>query len=232
MCVQAEALQSSTDWRNTTRDLIALQKGWKELGPVPRKHSDKIWKRFRAACDIFFNSKSDYFSNINKHEADNLKLKTELIKKVGSYKFGDDKNENLNAIKEFQREWTTIGHVPMKEKDKMHNEFRNAINLQLDQLNISKTEIQTMNYKSKVDSFRDNPNSKRIISSERTYLFNKRKKMEEEINLWENNLGFFAESKQASLLKEEFEKKIEKAKRDIEIINAKMKMLDKESNGH
>jgi hypothetical protein len=228
LCVQAEAFQSSTDWKQATRDLIALQKEWKAIGPVPRKNSDKIWKRFRAACDVFFNNKSEYFSNINKHESDNLKLKTELIQKVEKYEFGTDKTQNLNAIKDFQREWTGIGHVPIKEKDKIHNEFRNAINQQLDKLNISKTELQTINYKSKVEGFKENPNAKRIISSERIFLMNKRKKMEEEINLWENNLGFFAESKQASLLKQEFEKKIATAKREIEILNAKIKMLNKE----
>lgn len=230
LCVQAEALKTSTDWRNTTQDLINLQKEWKSIGPVPRKHSDKIWKRFRAACDEFFNNKSDYFANIEKHEADNLKLKEELIKKVEEYKFGEDKNEIFDVLKGFQREWTDIGHVPIKDKGKVQNEFRNAVNKRLDKLKISKTEIQTINYKQRIEGMKDSPNTGKIMNNEKYFLSGKRKKLEEEIKLWENNIGFLAKSKKASLLKEEFEKKINKAKGDLEVLTAKLKLLDNEIN--
>ncbi|MCD4788481.1 MAG: DUF349 domain-containing protein, partial [Bacteroidales bacterium] len=230
LCVQAEALKTSTDWRNTTQDLINLQKEWKGIGPVPRKHSDKIWKRFRAACDEFFNNKSDYFANIEKHEADNLKLKEELIKKVEEYKFGEDKNEIFDVLKGFQREWTDIGHVPIKDKGKVQNEFRNAVNKRLDKLKISKTEIQTINYKQRIEGMKDSPNTGKIMNNEKYFLAGKRKKLEEEIKLWENNIGFLAKSKKASLLKEEFEKKINKAKGDLEVLTAKLKLLDNEIN--
>jgi len=230
LCVQAEALKTNTDWKRTTQDLINLQKEWKSIGPVPRKHSDKIWKRFRAACDEFFNNKSDYFANIEKHEADNLKLKKELIKKVEEYEFGEDKNGNLDVLKGFQREWTDIGHVPIRDKEKVQNEFRNAVNKQLDKLKISKTEIQTLNYKQRIEGMKDNPDTKRVMNNEKFFLSGKRKKLEEEIKLWENNIGFLAESKKASLLKEEFERKINKAKGDLEILTAKLKLLDNEIN--
>ena len=226
ICAQAESMMDSTDWRKTTRDLINLQKEWKAIGPVPRKHSDKIWKRFRAACDTFFNRKSEFFANIDKHEAENKKLKEELILKVENYEFGDDKNENLNILKEFQREWTGIGHVPMKDKERLQSEFRAAINKKLDKLKISHTEIQTMNYKQRFENIENNPDKRRILNNERHFLVNKSKKLEEEINVWENNLGFLAASKKASLLKQEFEKKIEKAKGEVELLKAKIKFLD------
>ena len=226
ICAQAESMMDSTDWRKTTRDLINLQKEWKSIGPVPRKHSDKIWKRFRAACDTFFNRKSEFFANIDKHEAENKKLKEELIAKVENYEFGDDKNENLNILKEFQREWTGIGHVPMKDKDRLQSEFRKAINKKLDELKISQTEIQTMNYKQRFENIENNPDKRRILNNERHFLVNKSKKLEEEINLWENNLGFLAASKKASLLKQEFEKKIEKAKAEVELLKAKIRIID------
>ncbi|OQX81817.1 MAG: hypothetical protein B6D61_00095 [Bacteroidetes bacterium 4484_249] len=229
LCTQAEAIKTSTDWRNTTQELINLQKEWKKIGPVPRKHSDKIWKRFRAACDEFFNNKSDYFSNIDKHEIENLKLKEELVKNIEAYKFKEDKNGNLDVLKEFQREWTNIGHVPIKEKDRIHNEFRSAINKQLDKLNISKNEIQTMNYMQRMEGLKDNPNAQRILSNERNFLMNKYKKLEEEINLWENNIGFFAASKKANLVKEEFEKKIDNAKNEMKNLKAKLKFLERET---
>jgi hypothetical protein len=229
LCAQAEAIKTSADWRNTTQELIKLQKEWKKIGPVPRKHSDKIWKKFRAACDEFFNNKSNFYANIEKHEVENLKLKEELIKNVEAYKFKDDKNGNLNIFKEFQREWTNMGHVPIKEKDRINNEFRNAINKQLDNLNISKTEIQTMNYKQRMEGIKDNPNARKIISNEKNFLMSKYKKLEEEINLWENNIGFFAASKKANLVKEEFEKKINSAKNEMEILKVKLKFLERET---
>ncbi len=229
LCAQAEAIKNSSDWKRTTQDLINLQKEWKKIGPVPKKYSDKVWRRFRAACDEFFNSKSNYYANIGKHETENLKLKEDLIKKVESHKFSGNKNENLGMLKEFQREWTDIGHVPIREKDRIQNEFRNTINEQLDNLNISKAEIQTINYKQRIEGLKENPNARRIMSNERNLLVNKRKKLEEEINLWENNLGFLAESKKANLLRDEFEKKINSAKGEIIALKEKIKFLERET---
>ncbi len=228
LCAQAEAIKSSTDWKSTTQELIRLQKDWKNIGPVPRKQSEKIWKRFRAACDEFFTSKSEFFNNIGKHEQDNLKLKEDLIKKVEEFEFDTNKNHNLDALKTFQRDWTDIGHVPIKEKERLQAQFRNAINKQLDKLNISRAEIQTLNYKVRVEDMKDRPNAGKMISHERNLLMSKRKKMEEEVKLWENNIGFLANSKKASLLKEEFEKKINDGKKEIEVLTTKIKLLDKE----
>ena len=228
LCNQAEAIKSSTDWKRTSQELIKLQNEWRGIGPVPRKLSDKIWKRFRAACDEFFNAKSSFYSSIGKTESDNLKLKEDLIKKVEEFAYSEDKNANLETLKSFQREWTEIGHVPLKEKDRLQNEFRTVINKQLDKLKISKTEIQNINYKNRLEGLKDNPNSDRIMSNERIMLINKRKKIEEEIKLWENNIGFLAASKKASLLKEEFEKKIENGKQEVGVLNQKIKMLEKE----
>jgi len=229
LCAQAEAIKGNTDWRKTTQELINLQKEWKKIGPVPKKHSDKIWKRFRAACDEFFNNKSEYFGNIKQHESDNLKQKEELIKKVEGFKFGTDKNENLDVLKGFQREWTEIGHVPFKEKDRMQNAFRDAINRHFDKLKISRIEAQAENYKHRFENIKDNPNANRILYNERNFLVQKRKKLEDEIILLENNMGFFAQSKKADLLKLELGKKIEKARNEISLINEKIKFLEREA---
>ncbi len=229
LCAQAEAVKNSTDWKRTTQELIHMQKEWKKIGPVPKKYSDKVWKRFRASCDEFFNSKSEYYANIGKRESDNLKLKEELIKKVEKYKFSEDKNGNLEILKEFQREWTDIGHVPIRDKDRVQIEFRNTVSKRLDSLNISKTEIQSINYKQRIEGLKENPNARRILSNERNLVMNKRNKLEEEIKLWENNLGFLAESKKANLLKDEFEKKINSAKEEVEVLSEKLKFLERET---
>ncbi|MGA3012898.1 MAG: DUF349 domain-containing protein [Bacteroidales bacterium] len=229
LCVQAEALKTSTDWKKTSNDLIRLQNEWKSLGPVPKKYSDKIWKRFRAACDEFFNAKSFHFSNLQSSEAENLNKKIDLIKRIKESTFGADKNENLNILKNFQREWTEIGHIPIKEKDKLQHEFRTIINECLDKLKISEVEITTISYQNHVDSLKNDPQSKRLMGKEREILSGKIIKMREDINLWENNIGFLANSKNAAILKEEFEKKINKAKSEVKVMEAKLKLLRAQS---
>lgn len=226
LCVQSEALKSSTDWRKTTIELIDLQKEWKTIGPVPKKYSEKVWKRFRAACDEFFNSKSEFYSNIHVREEENLKQKLELIDKVKSYKFGDDKKQNLNVFKEFQREWMEIGHVPIKDKDKVHIEYRKSVDVHLNALQINHTEINTLNYKSKFEKLRNTPEARNMIYKERSFLTNKISKMRENINLWENNVGFFSNSKNANILKAEFEVKIDQAKKELGFMEDKLKVIN------
>lgn len=225
LCMQAESMKTSTDWKKTSNDLIRMQNEWKSLGPVPKKYSDKIWKRFRAACDEFFNAKSSYFANLQSNEAENLNKKIDLIRRLKESQFGADKNENLTILKNFQREWTEIGHIPIKEKDKLQNEFRSLINECLDKLKISEIEITALSYQTHVESLKNDPQSKKLISKEREILSGKILKMKEDINLWENNIGFLANSKNAVILKEEFEKKINKAKGDVKVMEAKLKLL-------
>jgi hypothetical protein len=225
LCMQAESLKTSTDWKKTSNDLIRMQNEWKALGPVPKKYSDKIWKRFRAACDEFFNAKSSYFSNLQSNEAENLNKKIDLIGRLKETAFGADKNVNLNILKNFQREWTEIGHIPIKEKDRLQNEFRGLINEYLDKLKISEVEMTALSYQNHLESLKNDPQSKRLIGKERETLSGKILKMKEDINLWENNIGFLANSKNAIILKEEFEKKINKAKSDVKVMEAKLKLL-------
>lgn len=226
LCVQAEALRDSTDWRETTRELIEMQQEWKKIGPVPRKNADKIWKRFRSACDEFFEKKQSHFTNIRDEEGANLKKKEELIKQVEEYIFEGSKADNLAILKDFQRQWTETGHVPFRDKDRLQNAFRDAINKQLDKLNISNAEMNLANYKTKLDVIKNTPDGDRQVYRERTFMQNKVAKLREDIMLWENNIGFLADSKKANLLKDEFEKKIEKAKNEVTTLEAKLKFLN------
>jgi len=231
ICRQAEAAKDSTDWKNTGNELIKLQKQWKEIGSVPRKYSDKIWKRFRAACDFFFNAKSEYFKNIGGIEETNLGLKKELIEKVKAHKFGDKKEDNLKAIKEFQKEWSNIGRVPFKELNKIQKDFRKVIDKCLDDLNIDNFEFQNMNLKSKIEGMTNKSDAKRTILREMNFIKTKIDKIQSDVTLWETNMGFFASSKNADLLKQEFEKKINKAKKEIDTFKAKVRQLDKMKRG-
>ncbi len=226
LSVRAEGIKESTDWREVTRELINMQKEWKQIGPVPRKHSDKIWKRFRAACDEFFNRKSEHFSSIREEETENLAKKEALIKLVAESAFDEDKSENLNKLKEFQRSWTEIGHVPFKEKDRLQTEFRKAVNKQLDKLDISSNEMSLSNYRSKMEVLKGSSDGNRTLSRERSFIQNKISKLSDDINVWENNIGFLADTKKASLFKNEFEKKITKAKDELKVLESKLKFLD------
>jgi len=225
LCAQAESIKGSTDWKKSTNELIRLQGEWKKIGPVPRKHSDKIWKRFRSACDDFFKTKSAYFANVHTHEDENMKAKEELLAKLKNHQFSADKSKNLDDLKTFQREWTQIGHVPFKERDRLQNEFRKLVNEHLDKLKISEVEMSAVSYQSKMESMMNDPQAKRIIIREKETLSVKISKLRDDINLWENNIGFLANSKNANILKAEFEKKIDQAKNELKVMEAKFKIL-------
>jgi hypothetical protein len=227
LCIQAEAIKDSEDWKQTTDQLIALQQEWKKVGPIPNKFSDKIWKRFREACDHFFNRKSEYFSNIGEKQSENLKQKLELIENVKNFVYTDDNAQNLKTLNEFQRTWMSIGHVPIKQKDKIQKEFKRVIDEQFEKLKISQRSQKTFSFKSKLENLKSNPNADNIIYKEKSFLVNKINGLQNDIKVWENNIGFFASSKKADVLKAEFEQKIKRAKEEIKVIEDKLKIIQK-----
>ena len=226
LCAQAEALKDSEDWNSATKTLINLQKEWKETGPVSRRNADKVWKRFRSACDHFFNNKKEYFKNIHGAEDDNLKLKESIIEEIGKYKISKDKKDNLTALKTFQSKWMETGFVPFKVKDKIQKLYRDAIDQLINQMDINKQELSNSGFQSKIEMLKSTPDAGRRISKERNYISGKIKSIQEDLSVLENNIGFFSSSKQSNLLKEEFEKKIEKAKKEINSLKDKLKILD------
>lgn len=226
LCVQAEALKDSQEWKKTTEDFINLQKRWKEIGPVPKKHSEALWKRFRTACDYFFNVKSEFFNTVDSRQEDNLKLKKELIEKVKGFKKLDDEKENLKQLMDIQKEWSNIGHVPFKQKDSIQKEFREAIDQQFEVLKIEASARNKLNYKTKLDTW-VNAHSRNKIYSERNKLVTKISELENEIALYENNIGFFSKSSNSDALLGGVNKKIEQAKERMAALKEKLRMLDK-----
>jgi len=228
LCEKAETLQDSTDWKKTTKDLIDLQKEWKEVGPVSRKQSDKVWKRFRAACDKFFNKKSEYYSNIDQEYDKNLKIKQDLIEKVKNYEFTSDPSENFEALKKMHEEFTDAGFVPYKLKDKIQNEFREELNKQFDKLKVDDSERKLLKFQTRLETLHNKPKSASKIRHERDKFFNKIKKLETDIALWENNLGFFTgDSKQAKEMLKNYQIKIDDARNEITVLEEKVRMIDK-----
>lgn len=226
LAIQAEGIASRTDWKNATDEILNLQQEWKAIGTVPRKYSEQVWKRFRAACDKFFAAKADYFSNIKEIEADNLKKKEELIEKIMNHEFGDDRAANLDVIKDYQRQWTEIGFVPKKDKDRIYTAYREALDKRFAELKMNSDDVRRSSFRNRIDNILSNPNADRLLDKEKKFLTNKLQQLKDDINLWENNLGFFANSKNADLLKQEFTKKVENAKKEVKELEYKIKMMN------
>ncbi len=226
LCIQAEAIKDNSEWKKTTEELINLQKRWKEIGPVPRKNSDEVWKRFRAACDHFFTKKSEHFASVDNKFEKNLKEKEALISDIQEFEVGDNVEESLKKLKEFQRRWAEIGFVPIKKKDELQKTYREAINKHFENLKIDNSKKNILRFKTKIDTIQGNPKGENKLRFERDKLFNQMKQLENDIVLWENNIGFFAKSKNAEQLKKEVERKIEKARTDMKVLEEKIRLID------
>jgi hypothetical protein len=226
LCVQAEALKDSTDWKKTADEFINIQKAWKEIGPVPRKFSDVIWKRFRAACDYFFENKAKHFSSIDGEQAENLRLKRELLEEVKQFALSGDDGADLDKLKDFQRRFTDIGHVPFRDKDAIQNEFRDVINRHFDTLRIDEKRRNLMKFKNKVANNVSSGKGQNKNRFEREKYMIKLKQMETDLALLDNNIGFFANTKNASALIEDVNQKIASTKEKIEFLKEKIRIMD------
>ena len=226
LAIQAEGIADRTDWKQATDEILALQTEWKSIGATPRKYSDQVWKRFRAACDKFFEAKAKFFNTVQGEESENLQKKEELIQKILGYEFGEDRNANLDAMKAFQKEWLEIGFVPRADKDRIYTEYRNAINKRFAELKVSADDMRQNRYQSRINDIMRNPNADKLIDKEKNFLTTKLARLKDDIVLWENNLGFFSNSKNAEILTAEFRKKIEFAKKEVADLEYKIKMMN------
>lgn len=225
LCVQAEALKDSTDWKKTADEFINIQRVWKEIGPVPRKFSDVIWKRFRAACDYFFENKAKHFSSIDGEQAENLRLKKELLEEVKQFTLSSDDGTDLDKLKDFQRRFTEIGHVPFKDKDAIQNEFREVINRHFDALRVDEKRRNLMKFKDKVANNTSGKGQNKMRFEREKYV-TKLKQMEADLALLDNNIGFFANTKNASALIDDVNQKIASTKEKIEFMKEKIRIMD------
>lgn len=227
LCMRAEAIAERSDWKAATEELLKLQAEWKEVGYLPKKLSDKLWTRFRQACDRFFERKSEDYKARKSNELENVAKKEALIEKVKAFSFSEDKQANLDAIKDFQRQWAEIGFVPNAERQRLYSEFRKAIDAHFDKLQADSMELSLNAFKERVES---NPEDRKYFSKERKQLQDQLQKLRSDLMVWENNLGFLASSRQADLLRAEFEKKMERARADIALLQAKLKVLNESDN--
>ena len=226
LCIEAEALQESTEWKKATERFKKIQEEWKTIGPVPKRHADKIWKRFRAACDTFFGRKAEHFGGLKEEESANLAAKQALIEEIKSFELKPSRAENMEAIKALQKRWIEIGHVPMKHKDSINTEYRKAVDALFDKMRSNQNEISTNEFREMVEIMKDDPEGGDKMRKEKTTLANKIQKLRDEIAVLENNIGFFSNSKNSELMRAEYEKKINKAKNDLKVLEAKLKIIN------
>ncbi len=227
LCEKAEAIKDSTEWKTTTDKIISYQKEWKKIGAVPRKYSNKIWTRFRSACDTFFENKHAFFKDIDSVQEKNLELKKALIEEVKQFTLSGNNEEDINTLKAFQTRWGEIGFVPIKAKDAVQEEFRNIINEWFDKLNLDEFDRNLERFRAKLSTLDSGDNKEYKLINEREKLVTKIRQLETDINTWENNIGFITKSNKSQGLINELESRIEKTKQRLVLLREKLKELDK-----
>ena len=225
---QANQLKESTDWKKTSEQLVALQKKWKNLGNAGQKNEQRLWKDFRSACDAFFNAKQGFYDEQDKLNETNLVAKRELISKIHAHVISEDKQQALADLKEFTSTFNEIGHVPMKEKDGVYTDFKTAIDAHYKSLKLEGEEKEKVLFQSKIETLKSSPNASKLLDREKADLRKQIDTLKQDVIQYENNLGFFANSKGANDLKKEVEKKIEFSKRKIDEMIRKIKMIPNE----
>ena len=224
ICEAAESLMNSEEWKKATDELIALQARWKEIGAVSRRHSDAIWRRFRAACDKFFERKGAHFASVDGEHEENLKKKLALLEEMAA---ADVKTGGYDVIRDFQRRWGEIGFVPIKQKDAVQKKYKAAVDALFNTLRGTERDRSMNRFREKVSTLKSAGSNRQ--RSERERLYNKVRQLEQEIGLLENNIGFFAKSKNAEALIADVKAKIERAREDMAAAIEKVKLIDRQA---
>ncbi len=222
-CKKADELVDSEDWEKAKNEIIQLQKDWKTIKPVPKDKAGLLYKRFKASCDKFFDNKDKIKK---KKEQENLKAKQQLLEEIKQFKPAENKKENLKSIKDIQKKWDDIGFVPIKQKDEIEKSFRETIDKLLESLGIDEKDKNIIQFKNKLNNIAKNKQSGEKLKFERDKLTKKLKQLENDIILWENNVGFFNASKGKSAIIDDIHKKIEQAKTNKTEIEEKINIIN------
>ncbi len=216
LCEKAEALKESTDWKATAELLTQLQKEWKNIGPVSKKHSDSIWKRFIGACDYFFEQKNKATSSQRSIEMENLAKKENIIQQLTELQESSNQEETTEKIRQLTKEWNEVGFVPFKDKDRIYKTYHALI----DKFNLSAAEKKLSNFKSSL-------NKETNLYREREKLMRTYEGLKNDIHTYENNLGFLSSSsKKGNNLVTDITRKIERLKADLDLVTKKIAAID------
>lgn len=231
ICEQAESLASSTDWKNAGNTIRQLQEQWKSIGPVSKKHSDKVWARFRKACDSFFENKKLHFADEVEQQSKNLELKNQLIARIETFELLENNNDTISALKQFQNEWMGIGHVPFKEKESLNSRFRKVIDKKFEEVRARVGDNQRSLFTMKYQSIKNDSRGTEKLADEKQKIRDRIGRLNQEILQAENNMGFFAKSANAESILKDARTKVENTKREIQKLKEQLKIIDQTQQG-
>ena len=223
--IEFDQLKTFAAWETKTQEVIALQNKWKTIGFAPQKMNVKIFERFRKACDEFFKKKGEFFKSLKEGMNANLEKKKAIIAQLTSIDETTDADEASKEVRELMKEWNNIGHVPFKEKDKLYKQYHGLIDQLFDRFNISASNKKLSNFKSSIGNIQSG--GSQSLYREREKLVRTYENMKNELQTYENNLGFLTtSSKKGNSLLTEINRKVEKLKADLELVLQKIKVID------
>jgi hypothetical protein len=224
---KAEALISAevTNWEETTAKILQLQKDWKDAGHVEPWEENKLWKKFRDVCDRFFNTKRDQFKARDNEQLENLEKKKELVSRVESFTPSGNTEEDLKSLRAFSDEWKSISHVPFKEKQKIWEKFKNALDSKYDSMKMESKDRHLHKFRNNVEMLSRSDESGNLLRKEQNLIKDKINKLQSTISQYENNLGFFRNSKNMGGLLSEVEKNLSNAREELKLLQQKLKMF-------
>lgn len=225
LCEKAEAIHESTDWKQTTDALIALQKEWKAVGGAQQSEERKLWDRFRKACDHFFEAKKKHFAGMDERQEENQKAKEDLIAQIEAFELTGNRSADLEQLRGFQEKWSGIGFVPRKVLKDINQSYYKAIDSKYDALKANRMERSVDQYKDRLENLKDKSDGDQALRRERRLLRDKIDRLNQRVIQYENNMNFFT-GPGAADLKKDFEKKIRVAKEEIVEIRKKLKLFD------
>ncbi len=227
LCEQAEALKDSTEWRKTTDALVELQKQWKSIGAVPKKHSDAIWRRFMDACDHFFEQKKKSTSAVRRTEHENLKTKQAIVARLTELNAPDcaaDRAEAIAEINQLRTRWQETGHVPFRDKDKLHDAYRTTVGELFEKYDIRENRARMASFENNIERLSSDDN--RLIR-ERERLMRTLEQRRNELKTYNNNMGFFnSKTKSGEQIMREMQRKMQHISTEIAEIEKKITLID------
>lgn len=225
---KAEALTDSTDWKTTGDTLVKLQKQWKEIGAVPRKYSDALWKRFVGACDHFFEAKQAATADVRNEEKANMQSKQSIIEQLQALAEQEEGNI-IQKVKELQQQWNEIGHVPFREKDRLYKEYRAICDRIYDAFGASQAKKRLNNFRTNIAQKMEKEGGS--LAQEKQRMMRAYERMRDEIKTYENNLCFLTtSSKKGNTLVETMRKKMDKLRDELNLLAEKIKAVDEQIN--
>ncbi|MGV6860956.1 MAG: DUF349 domain-containing protein [Putridiphycobacter sp.] len=228
---EVEALKDSKDWKNTTNQIINIQKKWKSIGSAGPKFENRLWKAFRKHIDFFFDAKSAHFDQLDANNADNLNLKKALIDEIKTYKVGKDIKQTINDLKSFSTRFQSIGNVPFKVKDEIYKSYKSALDEKYNQIDLDKAEKTKVLFQAKLDSLMADSNPERALNNEKNNIRQSIDKEVKEKAQLENNLGFFANADENNPLLKSAKQNIAQIQRNIDQFKLQIKLINQQLNG-